>query len=187
MLRQLVLPGTTWGRRGMTSEVVRREEGLELLRELFSEERLRLIPFTSGMGLRLEALEEDQASMRFDFADGVVGNPFGKTLQGGCIGAVLDQCAGMVAVTAFAMRDPHELTMERFAHMFAFVGTVDLRVDYLAPGRGSSFVASAVAIAVRNKIITTQMRLTNESDKLIAIGTGSFLVDPKPERKSIKE
>ena len=162
------------------------EPKLELLRDLFSTDRLQLIPYTSGLHLQLHELVEDKVSLKFDYNPGLVGNPFRKTLHGGCIGAVLDQCAGMVAVIAFALRDSHELTTDRFMHMFSYVGTVDLRIDYLAPGRGEYFIASAEAVAVRNKIITTQMTLLNNQNQKIALGTGSFFVDPKPKSQENK-
>jgi acyl-coenzyme A thioesterase PaaI-like protein len=155
------------------------EEKLKTLREMFAGPRLQLIPFTAPLNLQLTDLHWDFLAMRFDFSPQLVGNPFRQTLHGGCVGAVLDQCAGMAAVTAYALRDPVALTVERYVNIFSHVGTIDLRVDYIAPGRGRFFVASADAVAVRNKIITTQTKLVNDEERLIALGTASFFIDPK--------
>ena len=56
------------------------------------------------------------------------------------------------------------------------MSTIDIRVDYLLPGRGEVFTAKAHIIRRGSKVAVTRMQLTNEKDELIALGTATYLV-----------
>jgi uncharacterized protein (TIGR00369 family) len=58
----------------------------------------------------------------------------------------------------------------------AKLGTIDRRIDYVRPGRGESFRASARILRTGNKVAVIRMELHNEDDVLIALGTGTYLV-----------
>ncbi|WYB25258.1 thioesterase family protein [Gallaecimonas sp. GXIMD1310] len=62
------------------------------------------------------------------------------------------------------------------ADKFGRMGTIDMRVDYLRPGRGERFVATAEVIRAGNKVAVTRMELHNEKGDHIAFGTGTYLV-----------
>jgi len=51
---------------------------------------------------------------------------------------------------------------------------VDLRIDYLRPGAGNEFTATAWVIRAGNKFAVTRMELHNEKNDLIAVGTGTY-------------
>jgi uncharacterized protein (TIGR00369 family) len=55
-------------------------------------------------------------------------------------------------------------------------GTIDLRVDYLRPGKGNRFVASGTILRIGKKVAVVRTELRNEQDELIAVGTGTYLV-----------
>ncbi|MFM5687316.1 thioesterase family protein, partial [Aeromonas caviae] len=59
---------------------------------------------------------------------------------------------------------------------FARLGTIDLRVDYLRPGRGNEFIATAHIIRAGSKVAVARMELHNEEGTHIAFGTGTYLV-----------
>jgi len=61
-------------------------------------------------------------------------------------------------------------------NQFSKVGTIDLRVDYLRPGRGGVFTAAANIMRSGRKVAVTRMALHNEEDTLIAVGTGTYIV-----------
>ena len=63
---------------------------------------------------------------------------------------------------------------ERMARL-ARLGTIDLRIDYLRPGRGMSFIASAVPLREGNKVAVVRSELHNQDGVLIAVGTGTYL------------
>ena len=59
--------------------------------------------------------------------------------------------------------------------MLAKIGTIDLRVDYLRPGRGAYFTAAGRLLRTGNKVAVTRMSFHNDADELQAVGTGTYL------------
>ena len=55
-------------------------------------------------------------------------------------------------------------------------GTIDLRIDYLRPGKGNNFVASGTILRAGKKVAAVRTELRNEQDELIAVGIGIYLV-----------
>jgi uncharacterized protein (TIGR00369 family) len=72
------------------------------------------------------------------------------------------------------MRIPE--TEEEGLAIFANLGTIDLRVDYLRPGKGAWFDASAEVIRTGKRVVVTRMEMLNDESKLIAVGTGTYIV-----------
>ena len=62
--------------------------------------------------------------------------------------------------------------MQRFARL----GTIDLRIDYLRPGIGRFFVASAGILRLGGRVGSAQMRLVNDEERLIATGAASYML-----------
>jgi uncharacterized protein (TIGR00369 family) len=56
------------------------------------------------------------------------------------------------------------------------ISTIDLRVDFLRPGLGKRFIATANTLRAGNKVVVTRIELHNDQNDLIAVGTGSYLV-----------
>ncbi|BDE24908.1 hypothetical protein OCUAc20_34080 [Acinetobacter baumannii] len=54
------------------------------------------------------------------------------------------------------------------------MATVDMRVDYLAPGRGKYFIARAEVLRLGRKGCTMRMTMVNDEDKAIAAGIASY-------------
>ena len=56
------------------------------------------------------------------------------------------------------------------------MSTIDLRIDYLRPGRGKAFIADGKILRIGNKVAVTRMELHNDEGKLIAVGTGTYIL-----------
>jgi uncharacterized protein (TIGR00369 family) len=56
------------------------------------------------------------------------------------------------------------------------MGTIDLRVDYLRPGRGKHFIATARIVRRGKRIAVVHMELHNDEGELIATGGGAYAV-----------
>jgi uncharacterized protein (TIGR00369 family) len=96
-------------------------------------------------------------------------------LHGGVIAATLDAMGGLALMVGIAERHPHDNTlqvMQRFAKM----GTIDLRIDYLRPGLGQHFIATAEVTRLGGRIGSTQMRLVNDEGTLLATGAAAYVV-----------
>lgn len=133
------------------------------------------IPFNGVLGLHIEHLEEGHARVRFDMRDELVGNYVRRILHGGVISATLDVTAGLVAFAGLAKR-MRESSMEDKLARFSRLGTIDMRVDYLRPGTGEFFVASARTLRSGNRIAVVHAELHNDANELIASSTCTYLV-----------
>ncbi len=56
------------------------------------------------------------------------------------------------------------------------MGTIDLRVDYLRPGRGNRFTATASLLRAGNKVAVARVELHNEEQLYIASATATYMV-----------
>lgn len=134
-----------------------------------------ILPFDRVLGLKVISVGADKASVAFAKRDELVGNVFHQTLHGGVISAVLDAVGGLTALGSLVDRAAG-LSDEKLAVVFSRVGTIDLRVDYLRPGRGDRFTANAWIMRSGRKVAVARMELHNDSDTLVAVGTGTYMV-----------
>ena len=78
-------------------------------------------------------------------------------------------------MVAIAERHPGENTSQ-VMHRFIKMGTIDLRVDFLRPGLGQHFVATAEVTRLGGRVGATQMRLHNDAGKLLATAAAAYIV-----------
>lgn len=102
----------------------------------------------------------------------LIGNPNFEILHGGLTATLLDTIGGLESMLDIYRRD--QGTFEEQTKKIKRLATVDLRVDYLAPGRGHEFIATAEVIRMGRKGCTTRMMLVNEEGKPIAHGIASY-------------
>jgi uncharacterized protein (TIGR00369 family) len=156
----------------MTAPIPDWDAVLTIVRDVY--ERL---PFNKLLGLEVEHLEAHRAGFRFDRRDDLVGNFIQGILHGGVISAVLDTTGGMMAtVSALGRMHANGSTQAEMAASFARYGTIDMRVDYLRPGRGEHFVSTATIMRTGRTVAVTRMELTNDDGFLIAVGTGAYKI-----------
>ena len=129
------------------------------------------IAFNKYLGLKVESFDPAAPKLRFDMRPELVGNPLLKILHGGVISAVLDVAGGFAIMLHIASNDI-EITPAKFPKL----GTIDLRVDYLRPGRGKHFVATAKIVRKGSRIAVVHMELHNDEGELIATGGGAYAV-----------
>jgi len=135
----------------------------------------RHLPFNQVLGITVTALAAEGGTMAFAMRKDLVGNVFHGTLHGGVISAVLDAVGGLTASASLADRAAGR-SEEEVRAMFARVGTIDLRVDYLRPGRGERFTASGRIMRSGRKVAVVRMEMHNEKAVLVAVGTGTYMI-----------
>ncbi len=128
------------------------------------------IAFNKHLGLKVESFDPAAPKLRFEMRPELVGNPMRQILHGGVISAVLDVAGGFAIMLSLA--SDTEVTAAKFPNM----GTIDLRVDYLRPGRGKYFVATARIVRKGSRIAVTHMELHNDQGELIATGGAAYVV-----------
>ncbi|WP_105253825.1 thioesterase family protein [Pseudoalteromonas sp. T1lg75] len=142
----------------------------EQLAQLFSQ-----MPFNQLLGIEITHLDGDSARIHMPWRDELIGNPHQRILHGGVISTLLDTVGGLLAAASVVDKLDGE-PIASLKNRLATLGTIDLRSDYLRPGKGERFSASAVLIRSGNKVCVCRMELHNEVGVQIAYGTGTYLV-----------
>jgi len=143
---------------------------LEIVRGVYEN-----LPFNRLLGLRVAHLKPGEAGFEFAMSAELIGNAVHGILHGGVISAVLDTTGGLVA-TASAAERMQGYSRDEITDWIARIGTIDMRVDYLRPGRGDRFASSGTVMRTGNKVAVTRMELCNSDNVLIAVGTGAYIV-----------
>lgn len=128
-------------------------------------------PFTHFCGMHF-SFEAGQMQGKILANPNLIGNTAFNILHGGVAATLLDSIGGLVA-----MLEIYRANQGTFAEQTKKVqrmATVDLRIDYLAPGRGEAFIATAEVIRMGRKGCTTRMMLVNDEGKPIAHGLASY-------------
>ena len=137
----------------------------EWVRTLFETE----IPFNRVLGLEIVSLEEGRALFRMPFRPDLIGDPARPALHGGTLSALADTAGGAAAFTVVQPGDT--------------LSTLDLRIDYLRPGRPDDVYAEATIVRRGNRIGVARVVLRqsprpgkDEEFSVIAEATGVYSV-----------
>jgi uncharacterized protein (TIGR00369 family) len=137
------------------------------LRHVFEE----AVAFNRLVGMKVESTDPDAPKLRFDMRPELIGNPRRQILHGGVISAVLDVAGGF----AIHLAINRSRTEEDQDHL-PTVGTIDLRVDFLRPGRGHYFIATGRVVRLGSRVAVTHMEMVNDSGELIATGGAAYML-----------
>ncbi|BBP80595.1 hypothetical protein PHLH8_02370 [Pseudomonas sp. Pc102] len=132
------------------------------------------IPFNQVLGIQLGVLSQEQVTMHLPMKDELIGNFVHGILHGGVISSLLDVTGGAMALIGAFERHQGLSTAERMERL-SKLGTIDLRIDYLRPGRGRAFTATAVLLRSGNKVAVVRSELHADDGTLVAVGTGTYL------------
>jgi len=139
--------------------------------ELFEQR----ITFNQVLGLKIVSVKPRDVRATFDMRPELVGHYAYGRLHGGVTSAVLDAMGGLAIMVAIAEHHPHD-TAVQVMHRFARIGTIDLRVDFLRPGLGKHFVATAEVTRLGGRVGSTQMKLANDEGSVVATAAAAYIV-----------
>lgn len=134
------------------------------------------VPFQQLLGLEITQFSGRLSEVRFRWKDELIGNMPQRILHGGVTSTALDTAGGVVVIACLVERLAGQISAEELMVQVAKCGTIDLRVDYLRPGRGEEFICTAAIIRSGNKVAVARMEMHNEDGTHIAVGTGTYLV-----------
>ncbi len=140
-----------------------------------SDDWNRNMPFNKLLGLEITRFNAKKSEVRFAWQDKLIGNPMQKILHGGVTASALDLAGGAVAAASILEQLP-EITPEIIQQSLSKIGTIDLRTDFLRPGRGEQFIVTAHIIRSGSKVAVARMEMHNELGEHIAFGTGTYMV-----------
>ena len=134
-----------------------------------------LIPFNRHLGMTLEEILPGRVRIRIPFQEHFIGNPELPALHGGVISALLDTAGGAAVWSQVSLYDR--------------VSTVDLRVDYLRPGRPEDILGVGEVVRIGNRVGVATLRAYHPGaeDKPIAAGMGVYNVKRQAERTATTE
>lgn len=148
------------------------EQTLTFIKEMFVEH----IPFHQLIGMEIRDFSVEGVEVYIEMKPELVGNPAHHILHGGVTSAMLDAAGGLIAManTIHHLADSEDPdTLQKRLQNLA---TIDIRVDYLRPGRGKWFIVTAEVVRQGNKVAVTRMQMHNDSNQQIAQGTATYMV-----------
>ena len=155
----------------MNDQTLSKKTVLEFIREYFNT----VVPFNVLVGLHVTKMTPEVVEVQTAMRRELIGNTVQKILHGGVVSTILDVAGGLVAM-AQSIEKLDDLTPENVQEHLKNVGTIDLRIDYLLPGRGEEFTAYAYVIRHGKKVAVSRMELENETGDQLAVGTGTYIV-----------
>jgi len=149
------------------------ESALEKIREYY----LDRLPFNKILGIDIDLLDDEsgKAVTSFNMTKDLVGNSTAGILHGGVTASVIDLTGGLSALIScakFHQGKPIEVIEKKFTSS----ATIDMRVDYLRPGKGRSFKCRSRIIRAGSRIVVAKIDLYNEKETRIATGTATYLI-----------
>ncbi|WP_084631273.1 thioesterase family protein [Ferrimonas senticii] len=155
----------------MAKTTVQQQQILKQIQTIFTEQ----LPFHQLLQLQIRRFDINAVEVVVEMRPELIGNPMHQILHGGVTATLLDIAGGMVAFAGVIERHP-EADWPTIQKRLANLGTIDMRVDYLRPGRGNQFIASGQVLRTGNKVAVVRTELHNEDGQQIASGTGTYLV-----------
>jgi uncharacterized protein (TIGR00369 family) len=125
------------------------------LRQVMEE----LIPFNKVLGLRLVEVDRGRVRVEIPFRPELIGDPLRQAMHGGVISALADAAGG--AAVWSSVDDAR-----------ARVSTIDMRVDYLRPGKQETLACEGSVVRLGKRVGVTDMRLFHPSAPAETIATG---------------
>ncbi|MBL4910313.1 MAG: thioesterase family protein [Alteromonadaceae bacterium] len=154
----------------MKNNIIDKKVILNQVSEMWSQ-----VPFNNLLGIYITKFDHQEAEIRFKWQDKLIGNHVQKILHGGVTATALDFAGGVVAA-ANIIENLEELNIEKLTTSLNKLGTIDLRTDYLRPGRGEEFIVTAKIIRSGSKVAVARMEMHNEKGEHLAFGTGTYMV-----------
>ena len=146
----------------------------KIIFETIKSQFINKVPFHKLLGLKVSKFDFESAEMTLSWDEKLVGNIIQGSLHGGVTATVLDSIGGLVAVGNFLGREKGQ-SPDYLKKCISRMGTIDLRIDYLLPGKGEMFTATARVIRAGKRVTVCRMEMHNNQNKCIALGTGTYL------------
>lgn len=123
-----------------------------------------VIPFNRFLGMEVARMDKGLVQLSLEFRPEFIGNPVLPALHGGVISSLLDTAGG---ASVWSQIEPTDR-----------VSTVDLRVDYLRPGRPEPLVGQGRVVRAGNRVGVAELRAWHpgREDKPVAAGMGVYNV-----------
>ncbi|WP_051284087.1 thioesterase family protein [Desulforegula conservatrix] len=131
------------------------------------------MPFNKHIGLKIDTLTPDETIMRIDMDSHLIGNYSKNVLHGGVLSSIIDVTGGLMASVELLKRIAGS-TPEEIAKRLGGMATIDMRVDFLRPGKGSFFLAKGKVIRCGARIALIQIDVFADNETHVATGLANY-------------
>lgn len=123
-----------------------------------------IIPFHKVLGLRLVLIEKGHVQILIPYKPSLVGDPRTNRIHGGVIATAMDAAGGAAGITTLSSENDQ-------------ISTIDIRVDYLFPGKPEDILVEGTIVKDGKNIIFTQMKAFHKKEReVIAEGRAIYKV-----------
>ncbi len=121
------------------------------------------VPFQKFLGMQLTVVNDGFARLEIPFRAELIGDPWRPALHGGVISSLVDSAGG--AALWSCLEDERNR-----------ISTIDLRVDYLRPGKSDTLVAEAQVVRKGRSVGVVDVKVFNAGspDEMVATGKAVF-------------
>ena len=121
-----------------------------------------VIPFNKFLGITVEEARAGYAKLLLPYRGEYIGDASRPALHGGVISTLIDTCGGFAVFTAIPFGEK--------------CSTIDLRVDYLSPGREDTLCAEGQVVRVGNRVGVVDIKCFHPStpEKMVATGKAVY-------------
>jgi uncharacterized protein (TIGR00369 family) len=133
------------------------------------------MPFNKYLGIKIDSISTEGAVVRIDMRDELIGNFEKNIMHGGVMSSILDFTGGVIA-QIHVLNEMKDVSLEKLVKRLSSMGTIDMRIDYIRPGKGSYFLATGHILRLGHKVAVTRTELVNDEGVLIAVGTSTYIV-----------
>jgi len=133
------------------------------------------MPFNKYLGIKIDSISTEGAVVRIDMRDELIGNFEKNIMHGGVMSSILDFTGGVIA-QIHVLNEMKDVSLEKVVKRLSSMGTIDMRIDYIRPGKGSYFLATGHILRLGHKVAVTRTELVNDEGVLIAVGTSTYIV-----------
>jgi uncharacterized protein (TIGR00369 family) len=153
-------------------DTVPMETILEQMKFVYEEK----MPFNKYLGIKIDSLTLDGVVVRIDMRDELIGNFEKNIMHGGVISSILDFTGGVIAqIHVLNEMSGTGASLEKLVKRLTHMGTIDMRIDYIRPGRGSHFLATGHILRLGSKVAVSRTEFVNDEGVLIAVGTSTYM------------
>lgn len=128
------------------------------------------VPFNKFLGIKLDESRKGFVRFSLPFREEFIGDPVKRAIHGGVISTLADVAGGTAVWTE--LDDPIK----------ARVSTIDLRIDYLRPGKTQTLMAEAVVVRQGNRVGVADVRIYHPEHPASTIATGKGVYNIKLSR-----
>jgi uncharacterized protein (TIGR00369 family) len=133
------------------------------------------VVFNHTLGLKVTSVYANEVTATIAMRPELVGHYAYNRVHGGVISASLDALGGHAVMAAMGQRYIAEPIHQRVAR-FSKLGTIDLRIDYLRPAIGESFVLRAQVLRLGSRVASTRMEFLAVDGTVLSTGSGAYIV-----------